>query len=423
MATTFLDEAGLKELLNKISTWGTGKFQPKGNYQTAGDYQPKGDYETIGSSIASISSMSGGNRIITYTMTTKSGTTAKTGTFTYKDTTYSTGNTSTAGITKLYTAKATDNNGAYGAAALSGTASTNGSNLVGYDGTTYTPKKLDGTDAAAATKISGTTVGDALDQLYSKTGTSEQKISDIKDKLTAIDTKLGNTTGSLSDYVLKSELAAYEVDTEYGATLVGVGDLTSSDGALSISGSNLQDVLKEMMDYAAGLQSSLTTEQTTRSNADTALTKKFNGYVPTSRTINGKALTANITLAAGDIGYTATIGTKSVTKVDAALNALNEAVAAGIQFVVVDSLPTATSGKNGVIYLVKMASSTSDTDYYEEYVKVKKTKGSGSTAQEVDAWERLGSTGSLKLTDYWAKADLVAMTTTQVDSLCDANLL
>ena len=53
------------------------------------------------------------------------------------------------------------------------------------------------------------------------------------------------------------------------------------------------------------IQNSLTstaTDQSLSAAQGKALNDKFNSYVPTSRTVNGRALSANITLSAGDVG-------------------------------------------------------------------------------------------------------------------------
>ena len=63
-----------------------------------------------------------------------------------------------------------------------------------------------------------------------------------------------------------------------------------------------------------GIQDNLTSSSTTDSlsaNQGRILNGKFSSYVPTSRTINGKALTGNITLSANDVGAAASSHTHS----------------------------------------------------------------------------------------------------------------
>lgn len=73
----------------------------------------------------------------------------------------------------------------------------------------------------------------------------------------------------------------------------------------------------------------------------------------------------------------------------------------GIDFQIVATLPA--SGEKGVIYLVGTDSP------YDEYIWIEPT---GGTAH----FEQIGST-DIDLSDYWAKTELVAITTAQIDTL------
>lgn len=77
----------------------------------------------------------------------------------------------------------------------------------------------------------------------------------------------------------------------------------------------------------------------------------------------------------------------------------------GIDFQVVQTLPA--TGEKGVIYLVPKTGSTGDS--YDEWIWITPT---GGTAH----FEKIGTT-EVDLTGYWAKADLVAMTTAEIDAL------
>ena len=77
----------------------------------------------------------------------------------------------------------------------------------------------------------------------------------------------------------------------------------------------------------------------------------------------------------------------------------------GIDFQVVQTLPA--TGEHGVIYLVPKTGSSGDI--YDEYIWVAPT---GGTAH----FEKIGTT-EVDLSGYWAKADLVAMTTAEIDAL------
>ena len=72
----------------------------------------------------------------------------------------------------------------------------------------------------------------------------------------------------------------------------------------------------------------------------------------------------------------------------------------GVEFEIVQSLPQ--SGEAGTIYLVP--NSGSAPNIYDEYIWANNT------------FEKIGTT-DVDLSQYWAKADLVAMTTAEIDAL------
>lgn len=73
----------------------------------------------------------------------------------------------------------------------------------------------------------------------------------------------------------------------------------------------------------------------------------------------------------------------------------------GIDFQVVTSLPT--TGVKGTIYLV--SNSGSGTNAYDEYIYVS------------NAWEKIGTT-DIDLSGYMLKTDMVAITSSQIDTIC-----
>lgn len=77
----------------------------------------------------------------------------------------------------------------------------------------------------------------------------------------------------------------------------------------------------------------------------------------------------------------------------------------GIDFEIVQSLPQ--SGEKGIIYLVPNSGSGGNS--YDEYIWVEPT---GGTAH----FEKIGST-DVDLSDYWAKTELVAITTAEIDTI------
>ncbi|MDD3040020.1 hypothetical protein [Bacteroides sp.] len=72
----------------------------------------------------------------------------------------------------------------------------------------------------------------------------------------------------------------------------------------------------------------------------------------------------------------------------------------GISFDIVASLPT--TGVNGTIYL--LANSGAATNIYDEFIYID------------SKWEKIGTT-DVDLSGYWAKADLSAITTAEIDTI------
>lgn len=83
-------------------------------------------------------------------------------------------------------------------------------------------------------------------------------------------------------------------------------------------------------------------------------------------------------------------------------DAIDEAIAGVTQFSyeIVQTLPA--SGAAGTIYLVP---STADPSTYDEYIWVE------------NAWEQIGHTGEIDLSEYWGKSELVAITTAEIDQI------
>lgn len=86
---------------------------------------------------------------------------------------------------------------------------------------------------------------------------------------------------------------------------------------------------------------------------------------------------------------------------------IDEAIAdiTGIEFEVVQSLPQ--TGQKGTIYLVPNSGSSPSS--YDEYIWLEPT---GGTAH----FEKIGTT-DVDLSGYWAKTELVAITTAQIDTI------
>ena len=134
-------------------------------------------------------------------------------------------------------------------------------------------------------------------------------------------------------------------------------------------------------------------------------TIKVNG---TTQTITNKAVDITVPTKTSDLTNDGdgTAGSAFQTAEDVS-DAIDAALAdiTGIEFEVVQSLPQ--SGEKGTIYLVP--NSGSGQNSYDEYIWVEPT---GGTAH----FEKIGTT-DVDLSGYWAKTELTAITTAEIDTI------
>lgn len=145
--------------------------------------------------------------------------------------------------------------------------------------------------------------------------------------------------------------------------------------------------------------SSIASKQYVTDNGGKIDTIKVNG---TTQTITNK--TVDITVPTKTSDLTNDSDFQDETEVQALIDAALADIT-GIDFQVVQQLPQ--SGEKGVIYLVPNSGSGSNT--YDEYIWVEPT---GGTAH----FEKIGST-DVDLSGYWAKTELVAITTAEIDAI------
>lgn len=126
---------------------------------------------------------------------------------------------------------------------------------------------------------------------------------------------------------------------------------------------------------------------------------KVNG---TAQTITNKEV--NLTVPTKTSDLTNDSDFQDETEVQALIDA-SLADITGIEFEVVQTLPA--TGVKGTIYLVPKTGSSGDI--YDEYVWVTPT---GGTAH----FEKIGTT-DIDLSDYWAKTELTAITTAEIDTI------
>lgn len=121
---------------------------------------------------------------------------------------------------------------------------------------------------------------------------------------------------------------------------------------------------------------------------------KVNG---TAQTITNKAVDITVPTVVSDL-----TNDEQFQTLQQVTDAIDTAIAGVTQFQyeIVATLPA--SGAAGTIYLVESAAAPNT---YDEYIWVE------------NAWEIIGHTGEIDMSDYWGKSELTAITTAQIDAL------
>ena len=145
--------------------------------------------------------------------------------------------------------------------------------------------------------------------------------------------------------------------------------------------------------------SSIASKQYVTDNGGKIDTIKVNG---TAQTIVNKAVDITVPTKTSDL--TNDSDYQDETEVQALIDAALADIT-GIDFQVVDTLPA--SGVKGTIYLVPNSGSASNS--YDEYIWLTPTSGTAH-------WEKIGST-DVDLSGYWAKTELTAITTAEIDTI------
>lgn len=146
-----------------------------------------------------------------------------------------------------------------------------------------------------------------------------------------------------------------------------------------------------------------TTQTITNKTVNIAMPTKVSDLTNDS----GFQTAANVTTAITDALANSGDPYQTETEVQALIDSELEGITS-IDFQVVSELPA--TGTKGVIYLVP--NQTSPTDVYDEYIWV---APAGGTAH----FELIGTT-AVDLSGYWAKEELVAMTTAEVNAILNA---
>ena len=168
--------------------------------------------------------------------------------------------------------------------------------------------------------------------------------TDVPEGAVFTDTNTVTTINGKTGVISKSDITALGIpaqDTTYNVATTSTNGLMSSTDKTKLDG------------ISTGAQkNSDITKAEIEAKLTGAITSHTHNYVPTSRTVAGKALTGNITLAKEDVGLGNVDNTSDANKPvsTAQQSALNTKIDAN-KFQVVESLPASPTA--GVFYFVK----------------------------------------------------------------------
>ena len=207
------------------------------------------------------------------------------------DTTYNTGTESTAGLTKLYTGTGVNTDGTMTQSAIK--SALDGKSDSGHTHSSYVNQNAFSNVKVGDTTVAADTTTDTLTLVAGSNVTITPDSTNDKITISATDTTYSVATQSANGLMSSTDKTKldgiaegankYTLPVATSSALGGVksgGDVTiNTEGVISVN----DDSHNHTISNVDNLQSTL------------------DGKVPTSRTINGKALSANITLSAGDI--------------------------------------------------------------------------------------------------------------------------
>ena len=210
--------------------------------------------------------------------------------------------------------------------------------------------------------------------------------------------------------VLGASTDAATANTVYGAKKAAAAAQSDVDALEELVGATA--VATQIANAIGGLDSSIAAESgkaiTSVTITDGKITAHTKGtFLTQHQDISGKANLASPTFTGSPAAPTAAAGTNTTQIATTAFvtTAVANAIAGiqGITYEIVQALPA--TGEAGVIYLVAHSHGTGDI--YDEYI------WTGT------AFEKIGNT-DIDLSGYWAKADLVAITNAEIDTILAA---
>ena len=270
-----------------------------------------------------------------------------------------------------------------------------------------------------ATTIAGqTTVEGALSAINTNVTTLSGEIDTLNGSLTAYQTKTDETLTTTSKQVvgaineLKTSIDSAVSDATELEGRVGTLETTVAGHTSSIS--TINNTLSGKADKATTLSGYGITDAYTKTEAD-------GRFVVQTRTVNGKALSADIVLTGEDVNVSSTEAVTIASKFDTITSSLSTALqkannlsdvenvttartnldvysksevdskfSTSLKYTVVSSLPA--SGDEGTVYLVPQEGEGSENNIKDEYMWID------------GAWELIGST-AVDLTPYQTKND------------------
>lgn len=214
--------------------------------------------------------------------------------------------------------------------------------------------------------------------------------------------KVTSITSSSTDVQYPSAKAVY-------TGLNGKVDKVSGKGLSTNDYTTIEK--NKLTGIAEGAQVNVIESVKVNGTALTPTSKAVNITVPTklSQLTNDASYAKIANIPTNNNQLTNGAGYQNATQVQSAIDTALSSIT-GIDFQIVETLPSTGSGKKGVIYLLAHQHGSADT--YDEYIWLKGDSAAGT----VDRFEKIGST-DIDLSSYWNDTNLTVISNSDIDRI------
>jgi hypothetical protein len=212
-----------------------------------------------------------------------------------------------------------------------------------------------------------------------------------------------------------TSITSSSTDTQYPSAKAVYTGLNGKVDKVSGKGLSTNDYTttekNKLTGIAEGAQVNVIESVKVNGTALTPTSKAVNITVPTklSELTNDASYAKTSAIPTNNNQLTNGAGYQNATQVQSAIDTALSSVT-GIDFQIVETLPSTGSGKKGVIYLLAHQHGSADT--YDEYIWLKGDSAAGT----VDRFEKIGST-DIDLSSYWNDTNLTVISNSDIDKI------